>query len=405
MQLRNAIYTDMAIAYIHKFRNEILPEEREYFCKQARKYAKKGIKLYREIEDLYNMTILEIRLSELNLLMDGNVTEWIKTSKRIANKIKEDKSERAQGIYAHILLGIVSQYCGSSAFNDCGISYKIAKKYLSEAKQIYEKLYPNNPVKKFGILKIYWMLEAACNIDINKDEQIIVELTNLLSEYRKHVEKDFYEGLFEQYALDIQNVLGVLNYRVGAHYDQNNDVCSSIGFYNNAIKYYSDSIVSLKKIGAIGSIEILNAYQNIAIVRFSLYKLNNDEKYISQNIKELESVLDDFVQIMPNSLLIAETLQNLGRCHCIFKNYESALLCYQNAESTIDNHEDPYEKIENFYWLCKSYAELFEETKDYDKASQYILKARELLTSNDYEEDSLEVLQLDEKLKILNKLS
>lgn len=47
----------------------------------------------------------------------------------------------------------------------------------------------------------------------------------------------------------------------------------------------------------------------------------------------------------------------------------------------------------------------FEEIKDYDKASQYILKARNLLTSNDYDEDSLEVLQLDEKLKILNKLS
>lgn len=397
------IYSNMGIAYIAKFQDEIDPNNKEHFYNQAIKHIKKGVRIYRELKDTDNYVRLGYHLSHFNLMIDGNVTSWIKSNMRIAKKIKEDMSQNAQETYAQIMLDIIFQYCSSSALNDCGISYKTIKAYLKEVNDIWKKFHPNSLTRKFDIQKAYWLVELTHENNVNSLKKIVSELETLLVEYKKHVESDYRDGLFEKYAQDVQNTLGVLNYRIGAHYDSIWEYQNAIAFYKKSIEYYKDSAESLKKIAAFGSVAILNVYNNIAIVRFSLYKLDNNEEYISQNIKELDAVLKNFVQIMPNSLLIADTLKNLGRSHYFIKNYELVLVYYQNAESILDNHEDPYEKMENVYWLYKSYAELFETIKDYRKAAEYILKARDLLIDNDYEEDSLEVLELDEKLKILSK--
>ena len=398
------IYSNMGIAYIAKFQDEIDPNNKEHFYNQALKYTKKGIRIYRELKDTDNYVRLGYHLSHFNLMIDGNVTSWIKSNMRIAKKIKEDITPNTQETYAQILLDIIFQYCASSAFNDCGISYKTIKAYLKEVNDIRKKFHPNSFTRKFDIQKAYWLVELTHENNVDSLKKIVIELENLLVEYKKHVESDYREGLFEKYAQDVQNTLGVLNYRIGAHFDSICEYQKSIVFYKKSIEYYKWSAESLKKIGAFGSVAILNIYNNIAVVRFGLYRIDKNEKHIKQNINDLDVALDEFVKIIPNSLIIAETLINLGKSHYFIKNYELALINYQNAESIIDNHEDPYEKMENFYWLCKSYAELFEETQDYDKASQYILKARDLLTSNDYEEDSLEVLELDNYLTKLSQL-
>lgn len=396
------IYSNMGIAYSYKFQDENLPENKEFFYNQAIKFMNKGRKLFYEQEDICNYVATSVQLSKLKLMFDGNIGTWIRTNKRLAKKIQTNISSEAQHIYAEILLSIVHEYCASSAFYDFGMSYKTAKKCLEEVQAIYKKIHSNNPIYNFELSYVYLILETTCASDISTLENIIVELEKLLVEYKKHIEKDFCEGLFEKYANNIQNSLGVLNYEIGTHYDEINDFESAIIYYNKSIQYYIDAANSLKKIGCQGSVEAHNIYHNIAVVRCSIYKFEKQNNpIIFQNINKLENTINAFMQVMSNHISMADIFLDLGMSHYLEKNYGTALRCYQDAEQILDGNCDQNNNFEMIYLICKNYADLFEAIGDFNQSKYYIEKARKILLNSGYEKNSEEIYVLDQKLEML----
>lgn len=393
------IYANLSIVYMNKFYDSDDLAQRGHYYDLALKLMRKGERIFRQIEDTYNLAVLLIHKADLELMVDGNVTKWIKKSNRLIKIIKDDRSRRGQEIYARLLTSIVSRYCSSSCLNDCGISHKTAKRYLIEINEINSRLHPQNTNLKREIVKLDCMLDLTLATSIVEYRSLIKRLERLMLEYKQQVEMDYNEGLYERYTADIQNCLGMLYYRIGVYYKSIKNHKKAIDFYSKAEDCYYDTMNFIAKTGGPGALEILNIYKNIASVRLNKYDCDNNAESIETITNELTAVAERFEKIIPRDILIAEIYESLGRFNYILNEYDKSLSYFERAEQIIESYEDDNEKAESIYWLCKDYSLTLVAVGEYELAVEYLNIARDLLIDFGYEEESEEVLEIDRRIE------
>ncbi len=396
------LYTNFGIAFESKYEDEVLGEKKEEYYEKAYKYIKNGIKLWKKFTDVYNVSVAKVHLADLCLNNDHNIASWYKKYRRILKEIKGIETNTYQLLYAEMLLRMVNQYCSTDTFNDCGMSYRTAKKYLCEINEIYGEFCPNDAIAQLGYLKTYLALELSHSIEAQDCQMIIKKLDKLIHNYETHVKQDLGENLFELYVNDIQNNLGVAYYRLGCKYATLNNN-KAADFLNKSIHYFQESINSYNIINAQGSELLFKVIVNLTNTRLMLYKCDKNKKHLEENIKLIRRSLSKFSRIVPNSLIMAEAYISLGKSYGKLNDFKDEIKFYDKAEAYVCEKGISDDTSQLLYWLYKGYANSYASQRKFEEAREYYNKTKNILLEAGYTNDSDVVMEIiDELNKIKN---
>lgn len=398
---KGMLLSNLAIAIAAKYETEEdLAQKEEYRC-QAEKCFAESIKLWQKLDDDYNVFVVRLHKADFEFDCDRNTASWFSKYRRIAKKIKNDDGNLFQLLYSEMLMQMVRKYCSADVFDDCGMSYRIASKYLDEVGQIYERYCHDDILRRLELIKTRQALELTCAYDAAKLKRFIDKSEKLLDEYREHAAQDADKHIFDLYVVDIRNNTGTAYYRLGCVYLEKNMVKDAVMAYEQAVGFYTECIEVYRVTNEQGSDLLLMIYLNIANTKLRLYRCQKDDKYLNDSIMLMQESIRKFKKLFPDSIPVALAYCTLGTTYRLKGEFKSSIRYYRIAEKLGDRIIKQGDCAEVFFWIYEGYADAYKNMGFISKAVEYLNKQRELLLRCGYEADSTEVSEIDERLKEL----
>ena len=395
---KGMILSNLAIAIAAKYEVEEDCTLKEQYRYHAEKFLNDSIKLWQKLGDDYNLCVIRLHKADFEFDCDGNSASWFKKYRRIATKIKNNDGKLFQVLYAEMLVQMVDRYCSADVFDDCGMSYRIASKYLDKVGQIYDMHCKDDVLERMELIKTRQALELSCAYDAADLKKLIAKSEKLLNKYSEHVAQDADTYLFEFYAGDIRNNTGTAYYRLGCSYLAKNRVEDAVKAYKRAIEYYTECIEAYRATNEQGSDLLFKVCLNVANVKICLYKCQKDDNYLNESIVLMRKSISKFKKLFPGSILIAEAYCTLGTIYRLKEQFKESIRYYCIAEKHGEQNISQDNCVEVFFWIYGGYADNYKNMGNFVKAAEYLKKKKALLLRCGYETDSDEVSEIDRQL-------
>lgn len=395
------LLSNMAIALAGKYEVEEDKVKKDKYRFQTEKYLCESITLWKRLGDDYNLCVVRLHKADFEFNRDEDYACWFRKYKSIAKKIKNEGGKQFQLLYAEVLLQMVDRYCSADALNDCGMSYRIASKYLDDVGLIYDNYCSGDVLKNMGLIKTRQALDLTCTYSETDLRKFISRSNKLIDKYRDHAMQDAAGvNMFEYYVGDIRNNIGSAYYRLGSEYWANNKVSKAAKAYERAVEYYSQCIETYHETNEQGSDLLFKVCLNIVNVKLCLYKCKKDSKYLDDSIKLINNTICKLKKLFPDSMLIAESYCVLGSAYRLMGRVKNSIKYYSIAEKICEQNVGLGNREVSF-WIYGGFVKSYRDIGNIDKAVEYLKKQRELLLSCGYELDSDEVSEIDKHLKEL----
>lgn len=392
------LLSNMAIAIAAKYEVEEDFDKKEQYRFQAKKCLDEGIRVWKKLGDDYNLFVVRLHKADFEFDCDGDCAAWFKKYRSIARKIKNDGGRLFQMLYAEVLMQMVDKYCSTGVFENCGISYSVASKYLDEVGRIYSIYCSDDVLKRLELEKNSQTLELTYASTVGELKKFIVRSEKLLNKYAEQVAQDVDANLLDLYVGDIRNNIGTAYYRLGCAYLVKDKVADAVNAYNRAVGYYTECIRAYRTKNEQGSDLLFRVYLNQANVMLCLYRCNSDDNYLNDCIALMLDAIDKFKKLFDNSILIAEAYCTIGAAYRLKRQWKSSLKYYRIAEKLVERNGYG-NSAEVLFWIYGGYANIYKNTGEIAKAVEYLKKKRELLLSYGYATNSEEISDIDRELK------
>lgn len=398
---KGMLLSNIAIAIAAKYEVEENSAQKEQYRCRAEECLNESIKFWKKLGDNYNLFVVSLHKADFEFECDRNSESWFRKYRRIAKKIKNDGGKLFQLLYSEILMQMVRRYCNADVFDDCGMSYRIASRYLDEVEQIYDRHCNDDILRRMELIKTRQALELTCAYDAASLKKFLVKSEKLLNKYREHAAQDAGINMFELYVVDIRNNTGTAYYRLGCAYLAKNRVKEAVKAYKQAVEYYTEGIEAYRATNEQGSELFFKICLNIVNVKLCLYRCQKDDNYLNDSIALIQALIGKFKKLLPDSILIAIAYCTLGTTYRLKKQFKNSIKYYRIAEKLGERIICQGDNAEVFFWIYEGYADTYKNMGIIDRAAEYLKKEREMLLRCGYETDSAEVSEIDRQLKEL----